>query len=139
MAWACALGLTPALAADQVVMQPRELVKLKGCGRSVAQVPATLRLDEPSAWALDLDGTQLAGTYAAKGKKKRKLVLDTDAAGLAALAAHAAARATALCGTPTEVPTAVLESFNLVRRKQNGARWRSSPGSPAAPRTDPDG
>jgi hypothetical protein len=118
----CFLGVSQVLAADQVVMQARVLVKLKGCGRSVVQVPATLRLEEPPRWTLGLDGSELAGTYVAKGRRKRKLLLETNAAGLAALAARAASRATILCGAPTGVATATLQSFKVVRRKQNRAR-----------------
>jgi hypothetical protein len=120
--WVCSLGAGEALAAEQLVMQAKQLVKLKGCGRSTAEVPATLRLDEPSTWTLDLDGTELAGTYVATGKKKRKLLLETNAAGPASLAAYAASRATLLCGAPTGVTAAALQSFKLVRRKQNEAR-----------------
>jgi hypothetical protein len=106
--------LRPWLAADQLVTQARERVRLKGCGRQADTVPLNLRLDEPSSWMLTLDGTELAGSYVARGRRDRKLLLETDEAGVAALAARAAARATAVCGAETGVDAVTAPDFGLL-------------------------
>jgi hypothetical protein len=113
-----------AAAADQLTVQAKELVRLKGCGRDAEPVDATLRLDDPSAWSLTLMGvtpgaTTLGGSYVVGGRHDRKVTLETDAAGMAALTARAAALATQLCGAETGVDSLDIKAFKLVRGRKS--------------------
>jgi hypothetical protein len=111
-----------AIAAERMTTQLTERIGLKGCGKETAAVAATMRLDEPSSWTFTFGGAEYAGTYATKGKKERKLLLQMDAAGLATLAGYAGSRVTTLCGGPTTVGSPAIKSFRLTRKKGDAAK-----------------
>jgi hypothetical protein len=111
-----------AVAAERVTMQATERIGLKGCGKDTADVAATMQLDEASGWTLVLGGATYAGTYATKGRKQRKLLLEMDGTSLATLEGYASARATTLCGGSTTVGSLAVKSFRLVRKRGDVAK-----------------
>lgn len=121
-------AVQPARAADQLAMQAKQRLRLKGCGKQVDQIDATLRIEDSPTWSLDLGapppgGSSLAGSYAVAGRRDRKVTLQSDAAGVAALTARIGALATALCGSDTGADGVEIKAFKLVRGKK-AARFK---------------
>jgi hypothetical protein len=109
-------------------MQAKQRLRIKGCGKQVDQIDATLLVEESPAWSLDLGappsgGSSLAGSDAVAGRRDRKVTLQTDAAGVAALTARLGALATALCGSDTGADGVEIKAFKLVRGKK-AARFK---------------
>jgi hypothetical protein len=113
----------PAGAADQLVMQATQRLRLKGCGKQRDQIDAVLRVEDSPAWNLDLGappsgGSSLAGSYTTSGRRDRKVALQTDVAGVTTLTARIGALATVLCGSDTGADGIEVKAFKLTRGKK---------------------